>query len=68
MPYMEWLRAADCEATACVEVNSEYGNIGIRNSKIPGESVWFDSEEWAVFVEGVKAGDFDHVDPGRSLS
>lgn len=64
---MGWMKAKRCEALACVEVNAEYGNIGVRNSKVPGESVWFDSEEWDVFIEGVKAGDFDHVDPGRPL-
>lgn len=64
---MGWVKAKKCEALACVEVTVEYGNIGVRNSKVPSEIVWFDSEEWLAFTNGVKAGDFDHVDPGRVL-
>lgn len=67
MSFMGWVRPRKCEATACVEVTSEYGNIGVRNSKVPGEIVWFDSDEWLVFIHGVKAGDFDHIDPGRVI-
>lgn len=65
MPFVGWAKAKRCEALACVEVAEEYGNIGVRNSKVPGEIVWFDAEEWSMFVSGVKAGDFDHIDPGR---
>lgn len=67
MPFMGWVKARKCEALACVEVTQEYGNIGVRNSNVPGEIVWFDAEEWKVFTDGVKAGDFDHIDPGRVL-
>lgn len=64
---MGWVAAKGCESLACVEVTAEYGNIGVRNSKVPSEIAWFDAEEWEVFTNGVKAGDFDHIDPGRIL-
>lgn len=64
---MGWVKAKRCESMACVEITVEYGNVGVRNSKVPGEAVWFDAEEWAVFANGVKAGDFDHIDSGRAF-
>lgn len=67
MSCMGWMRAKRCEATACVEVTVEHGSVGVRNSKVPGETVWFDPHEWSMFIDGVKAGDFDHVDTSRSL-
>jgi hypothetical protein len=39
---------------------TEYNNmVAVRNSRIPGEIAWFTPIEWAEFVAGVKAGDFD---------
>lgn len=68
MTHMGWVRAKGCESGACVEVMPDRGYVGVRNSRVPAEIVWFDAEEWAVFRDGVKAGDFDHVDPGRPLN
>lgn len=62
---MEWVKARKCEALACVEAAFVHGHVGVRNSRVPNEVVWFESEEWSVFIDGVKVGDFDHVDPGR---
>ncbi len=45
----------------CVEVAELYdGEVGVRNSKRPDDAVvWFNGPEWAAFVKGVKAGEFD---------
>lgn len=65
---LEWKRSSKCEQGACVEVACYGGEcpevtienemVGVRNSKIPGEMVWFTFDEWHAFVEGVKAGEF----------
>lgn len=55
-----WAQSSFCEGGSCAQVNHDADNmIGVRNSRIPGEVVWFDSGEWAAFVAGVKAGEFD---------
>ena len=53
-----WNRSTKCENIACVEAHGADGMIGVRNSKIPGEVVWFDLDEWHAFREGILAGEF----------
>lgn len=63
------IEVADCEQGACVEVgflnasphliDGKQGIVAIRNSQVPGEVIWCDGDEWAAFVAGVKAGEFD---------
>ncbi len=44
----------------CVEVAHKNGAIGVRDSKDSSKSTLiFNEAEWKVFVEGVKAGEFD---------
>jgi hypothetical protein len=45
----------------CVEVNlSLEGLIGVRDTKLTSSPVFvFDAGEWAAFLVGVKAGQFD---------
>lgn len=58
---MEWTRSSTCKADSpmCVEVKSVPGGVMVRNSTQPSRHMGFTSDEWRVFVEGVKAGDFD---------
>lgn len=43
----------------CVEVSSlDESYIHVRNSRAPQVIVSFDREEWAAFIDGVRAGDF----------
>lgn len=56
---MNWIKASDCEGAACVQVALEPGEVLVRNSTIPGEVVWFVPDEWRLFIEGVKRGEFD---------
>ncbi|OXM70704.1 MULTISPECIES: DUF397 domain-containing protein [Amycolatopsis] len=45
----------------CVEVNlAAPGLVGVRDTKLASSPVFvFDAGEWAAFLEGVKAGQFD---------
>ena len=48
----------------CVEVGSlDDGSVAVRHSKNRefGATLVFTTEEWAAFVTGVKAGEFDPV-------
>jgi hypothetical protein len=56
---MDWKKSTKCESAACVEVSMPPGEILVRNSLIPGEVIWFTPEEWRLFIEGAKAGEFD---------
>lgn len=57
-----WTRSSTCSSGTCVEVRRlpDIQEVAIRNSK-PGWSsaLVFSEEEWRVFVEGVKRGEFD---------
>jgi hypothetical protein len=55
---VHWRKSARCSSNACVEVADVAGTYMIRDSKDPGGAVLrFSTEEWAAFVDGVKAGD-----------
>lgn len=44
----------------CVEVAMRPDTIGVRDSKDPASAVLaFTPSEWAAFIGGVKAGEFD---------
>ncbi len=57
-----WRKASYCNgATACVEVAPlPDGGVALRDSKSPeGPTHRFTAGEWAAFVAGVIAGEFD---------
>lgn len=61
---MSWVKSSQCDNGACVEVafdgrDPEYG-VALRNSKLPGEVVWFSRDEWAAFLAGTRNGEFDY--------
>ncbi len=43
----------------CVGVGLKNGKISVINTKSDGPVVKFSPQEWAAFLEGVKAGEFD---------
>lgn len=56
---MSWQRSSFCNLGNCVEVNREVpGTVAVRSST--GTSSWLvvSTDEWATFIEGVKAGEF----------
>jgi hypothetical protein len=55
-----WYSASRCANGECVEVASRDAAILIRDSKDPaGAVLTYSVEEWAAFIAGVKAGEFD---------
>ena len=56
-----WITSRFCNNSACVQVaHLPTGMVAIRDSKDTAKGAHiFSSEEWAAFVAGVKAGDFD---------
>jgi hypothetical protein len=56
-----WLTSRACSNSACVQVaHLPGGLVAIRDSKDTAKPAHvFDSEEWAAFLSGVKAGEFD---------
>lgn len=55
-----WIKASDCESGSCVELAwSPDHLIGVRNSNVPAEVVWFSKEEWRTFIEAAKREEFD---------
>lgn len=56
-----WISSRFCNASACVQVaHLPGGMVAVRDSKNTARPAHiFDREEWAAFVTGVKAGDFD---------
>jgi Domain of unknown function (DUF397) len=52
-------KATASEVNGCVEVASHCGVVDVRDSKDPdGGILTFIPDEWAAFIEGVKAGEF----------
>jgi hypothetical protein len=55
-----WRRSSRCNSGGCVEVAIDDTTVRVRNSTTPAApGTAFTADEWRVFVEGVKAGDFD---------
>jgi Domain of unknown function (DUF397) len=56
-----WITSRACNNSACVQVaHLPGGLVALRDSKDTSKSAHvFDREEWAAFVTGVKAGEFD---------
>ena len=56
-----WISARACNNSACVQVaHLPGGVVAVRDSKDTTKAPhFFDAEEWAAFVSGVKAGEFD---------
>ena len=56
-----WVSSRACNNSACVQVaHLPGGMVGIRDSKDTTKAAHiFDSAEWAAFIAGVKAGEFD---------
>jgi hypothetical protein len=57
-----WLKSSRSYGSGdCVEVRALNGGVGVRDSKDPdGPKLWFTRREWAAFVAGVHAEEFDH--------
>ena len=57
---LHWRRSTLCADAGCVEVARRDGVIAVRDSKDPGSgALSYTPAEWAAFIAGVKAGEFD---------
>lgn len=56
----QWRRSSRCGGGACVEVAKIDGFYHVRDAKDPnGAVLTFSADEWAAFVAGAKASEFD---------
>ena len=62
-PLIEFKTSSFCNWGNCVEVGrSSNGVVLVRDAKNRAqEALAFTDEEWAAFVAGVKAGEFDYA-------
>lgn len=56
-----WITSRACNCSACVQVaHLPGGMVALRDSKDTAKPAHvFDRGEWAAFIAGVKAGEFD---------
>jgi hypothetical protein len=55
----DFRKSSFCGSSACVEVAQADGEVLVRDSKDPAAALRFTADEWAAFVAGVRAGEFD---------
>jgi Domain of unknown function (DUF397) len=53
-----WRSSSFCNDNACVEVAIRNHDVSVRRSGDSGLVLTFTHEEWATFLDGVKAGEF----------
>lgn len=57
---LRWRKSSRCDSAGCVEVAWAGDLIAVRDSKTSdGPILRFSRAEWASFVAGVRAGDFE---------
>lgn len=59
---LSWRTARHCNGGSCVQVAASGDTVIIGDSKAPhGPVLTYSQSEWAIFVEGVRLGDFDNL-------
>jgi hypothetical protein len=61
VPEAVWRKGSRCGNGECVEVALEGGAVLVRNSRRPDNVLEFTLSEWAVFAQGMQAGEFDDL-------
>ena len=56
---MRWRSSAACASSGCVQAATTSEGVALRDSKSPDKQVEVSRQDWADFVAGVKAGEFD---------
>ena len=55
-----WRRSSRCESGACVEVAPTVAGVAMRDAKVAdGPVLTFGRQEWAAFLAGIRAHDFE---------
>ncbi|MCF3168814.1 DUF397 domain-containing protein [Streptomyces sp. CB04723] len=58
---LEWQKSSfSASQDQCVEITESAGRILMRESDDPGAVAVTSREKFAAFIQGVKAGEFDH--------
>ncbi|MFG3427173.1 DUF397 domain-containing protein [Streptomyces californicus] len=58
---LEWQKSSfSASQDQCVEITEKAGQILMRESDDPGTVAVTSREKFAAFIQGVKAGEFDH--------
>lgn len=68
---MEWIRATASYGNGeCVELASDGDLVLVRDSKnrVTQEPLAFTQKEWAAFLDGAKAGEFDYMPDGLATA
>jgi hypothetical protein len=55
----DWKTSSRSGGGDCVEVKKTPDGVSVRHSKLLGPQVDFTLSEWAAFVAGVRANEFD---------
>ena len=56
----EWRKSSSSDTNECVEIRFRGGVTQVRNSRDRGGPVFtFDAPEWAAFLAGIRAGEFE---------
>ena len=59
---VKWRKSRRSGSNGCVEVALVESQVTVRNSKDRGGPVlWFTTQEWEIFLGGVRDGEFDQV-------
>ncbi len=57
---LAWRKSTRCDSASCVEVAPVADGVAMRDSKdSEGPALLFTREQWADFLHGARAGDFD---------
>jgi hypothetical protein len=60
---IDWRKSSFCDSSQCAEVEIRGQHVMIRRSDGQSAVLTFSPDEWAAFVAGVKAGEFDVDQP-----
>lgn len=59
----EWVKSSFSNGNGgnnCIEIMKDRdGDVWLRDSETPDTVIVFEQTDWAVFMQGVKAGEFD---------
>ena len=54
-----WRKSSFCQQGECAEVALVNGEVVVRSSRSPAETVSFTAAEWQAFLAGVRAREFE---------
>lgn len=58
-----WRKSSFCQNSECAEVAQQGREILLRSTRSPGKVTRLTAAEWQALVKGIKAGEFQFLDP-----